>query len=218
MKAQGSAEYLVLLAAALLIALAVVGILAYYPSTGEEAKKTQSDIYWTKAYPIAVIDAQGYASQHVITVKNLASEKIYLQGIDIGNRSANMISWAGTTCLEFRNCSIPLGPGREVALEYDAFAGYEGWVGMPLAACGLMTRDGMSLAFMNSYKKYAQAEIHIYYSSSPGGALQVEGAVTPLFLYCRDYDWRCSVDQNCDDKYGGTLRTCDYEGFCSLAA
>jgi len=48
---------------------------------------------------------------------------------------------------------------------------------------------------MNSYKKHAEVDgLRIYYSSSPGGQLQVEGGAEPLVLDCRDYDWRCSVD------------------------
>lgn len=220
MKAQGSTEYLVLLGIALVVALVAVGLLAYYPGTTEDAKKTQSDLYWSRAYPIAILEANGYGAHHQIAVKNLAPQRIIIRGIDVENRTATSIDYSGSTCTEasLRNCSISLAPGREIVLDYDAFSAYEGWVGMPLAACGLIERDGSHYAAMNSYKKLAEAaNLRIYYSFSLDGAMQAQSGSEPLVISCRDYGWLCSVDQDCDNKYGGTLRTCELEGYCSVA-
>jgi hypothetical protein len=55
-KAQGSTEYLVLLAVVLIIALVSLALLSFFPGTSLDAKLTQSKTYWSSASPIAIVD------------------------------------------------------------------------------------------------------------------------------------------------------------------
>jgi hypothetical protein len=55
-KAQGSTEYLVLLAVVLIIALVSLALLSFFPGTSLDAKLTQSKMYWSSANPIAIVD------------------------------------------------------------------------------------------------------------------------------------------------------------------
>jgi hypothetical protein len=55
-KAQGSTEYLVLLAVVLIIALVSLALLSFFPGTSLDAKLTQSKMYRSSASPIAIVD------------------------------------------------------------------------------------------------------------------------------------------------------------------
>jgi hypothetical protein len=55
-KAQGSTEYLVLLAVVLIIALVSLALLSFFPGTSLDAKLTQNKMYWSSASPIAIVN------------------------------------------------------------------------------------------------------------------------------------------------------------------
>jgi hypothetical protein len=55
-KAQGSTEYLVLLAVVLIIALVSIVLLGFFPGTSLDAKELQSKAYWSSASPIAIVE------------------------------------------------------------------------------------------------------------------------------------------------------------------
>lgn len=156
MKAQGSAEYLVLLGAALVVALAVVGMLAYYAGTTDDAKKAQSDIYWRKAYPVAVLEATGHGERHMLLLKNIGNERLIIRGINVSGSTAFGLDYANalspyrghsgqlkrigdgdacgvpedgkcnTATHSQLNCSINLPPGKEIWVEYFLYGGLGG--------------------------------------------------------------------------------------------
>lgn len=230
LRAQGSTEYLVLLGAALLIALAVVGVLSYYPSMSVESKKTQGDLYWSKAYPIAVLEARGFAGSHILRVKNLDFEKIYIEGVSIGNNSATALYYgyydeAGllqkvqpNICSNptLLNCSIGLSPGAEIIIQYTAFdegGGGNPWSGEPIEACGLTDKNGSSGAYFNSLRKYAESPLTIHYSRN--WLISTQTGSYDLLIDCIDYDFRCSTSQDCTDKY--CFRSSCVQGMCGAS-
>src|SRR3989344_1459589 len=183
-KGQGSTEYLVLLGAALLIALAVVGILAFYPGTSEESRKAESDLYWRSAKPIAVTEAIGmtrlgvesYVDGIMIRVKSLelqdritikgvsfegSTDKLYIvSGFITDNYGHHTVQ--GGTCSAAanaaQNCSIPISPGRELFIQLSTET-----VTAQFCAVG---------GGINSQVKAYEGELNIYYEH--GGITRVQ--------------------------------------------
>ena len=59
---QGATEYLVLLAVVLIIALAGIALLGFFPGTAGDAEITESNLYWRSAAPIAIIETAATTS------------------------------------------------------------------------------------------------------------------------------------------------------------
>ena len=55
-RAQGATEYLVLLAVVLIVALVSVALLGFFPGMASDAQLTQSQMYWSSASPIAIVE------------------------------------------------------------------------------------------------------------------------------------------------------------------
>ncbi|VVB98490.1 Uncharacterised protein [uncultured archaeon] len=94
-RGQGSTEYLVLLAVALIVALVVIGLLGWFPGLGGGARETQSATYWAGASPFsitAVKMAGAGASQ--LTLANRLADKVTLTDISF---SGSSIYTAGAT-------------------------------------------------------------------------------------------------------------------------
>ena len=188
LRAQGSTEYLVLLAAALLIALAVVGILAYYPGTSEDAKKTQSDLYWRKAYPIAVLETTGHGDTHLLRLKNIGNERVIIRGINVSGSTSIGLGYSNALyayrgqsgelkstvpdCASpqgqlqcdaathsILNCSVALPPGREIWVQYFIRDSVSGdWTGEPTDACGMHESGGDRVVLLNSLRRHAEVK------------------------------------------------------------
>ena len=54
-RAQGSTEYLILLAVVLIVALVSIALLGFFPGIANDAKITQSSAYWKSARPFAIL-------------------------------------------------------------------------------------------------------------------------------------------------------------------
>jgi len=54
--AQGATEYLVLLAVVLIVALVSVALLGFFPGMASDAQRQQSQMYWSSAQPISVVE------------------------------------------------------------------------------------------------------------------------------------------------------------------
>ena len=142
---QGSAEYLVLLGAALTVALVVVALLAYYSGTTDEAKKAESDLYWRRAYPLSVLETTGHGEQQILLLKNIADRRVFIRGIDVSNSTGSSLDYGSTlvsygggrlqavssAALEtgcsadqhsILNCSIMLPPGQQIFVQYHLYA------------------------------------------------------------------------------------------------
>jgi len=57
LSAQGATEYLVLLAVVLIVALVSVALLGFFPGMASDAQRTQSEMYWESASPIAIVES-----------------------------------------------------------------------------------------------------------------------------------------------------------------
>lgn len=230
MKGQASSELLIVLGAVLLIGLVVIGMLMFYPGTSEGTGRTQNDIYWRNANPIAVLETRGFAGSHILRVKNLGSEKIYIENVRVGDNNVTWISSYGneydetslfvkvgpSLCSEL-NCHIELSPGAETFIQYTAFdegGGGNSWSGEPKEACGLKENGGETAGTsFNSLRKYAKAPLSIYYSVN--GITKIQMGSVDLFVDCIDYEFRCSADQDCTDKY--CSRSPCIQGMCGAA-
>ncbi|MEM4554458.1 MAG: hypothetical protein QXT25_01240 [Candidatus Anstonellaceae archaeon] len=118
MKAQTSAEYLIILGVVLLIALGVIYLLGFFPLVGKEADITESQIYWRSTVkPINVIDIKntgGYlcgipnSEGYVMVLYNSAPEPIYLKSIRINNVSRTFCTYGAAS----PSSSIGITPGQ----------------------------------------------------------------------------------------------------------
>jgi len=86
-KGQGSTEYLVLLAVALIVALVVIGLLGWFPGLGGGARETQSATYWAGASPFSVTAVKIAGSGSQLTLANRLSDKVVLTDISWGGGS-----------------------------------------------------------------------------------------------------------------------------------
>ncbi|VVB98491.1 Uncharacterised protein [uncultured archaeon] len=95
-RAQGSTEYLVLLAVALVVALVVVGILGWFPGLGGGASETQSKTYWAGAMPFSITVVKLAASGSQMTLSNRLSDQLTLTSIRLNTVAAYTGSTAFT--------------------------------------------------------------------------------------------------------------------------
>lgn len=141
MRAQGSTEYLVLLAVVLIIALVPITLLGFFPGMASDQQITESQAYWKSASPIAVDDAAAYyfvewylgpdryPTVAHFRIRNTGSYPIRLTKIiGAGDATSHAVSWAdsyvnaptGTYIVEYFT-NIYLAPGEETcfgAMEY----------------------------------------------------------------------------------------------------
>lgn len=122
-KAQGATEYLVLLAAVLIIALVSIALLSFFPGAASNAEMTQSEAYWRSASPIAIIewidtgdivDACGAHSHPYFRLKNNGPNTITITKMFSGNSSISdvMVNTSPETWAPIRSL-YRLGPGEE---------------------------------------------------------------------------------------------------------
>ena len=86
-KGQGSTEYLVLLAVALIVALVVIGLLGWFPGLGAGARDTQSAAYWQSATPFSITAVKVADTGSQMTVQNKIAEKVVLTAVTFGGTS-----------------------------------------------------------------------------------------------------------------------------------
>ncbi|GEM_PF-5320035 len=212
---QAGSEYLILLGAVLVIGLVVVGLMLYYPGTSDDIKKTQSQLQWQTAKPLAVKEAYGFADTHILRLKNQQDNRIYLNGIKIDDRNVFYLYYGGwldigdpfqrigpESCFAVYelNCSIPIDPGEEIYIQYNAYDGWAGnWTGEPKDACGMRNASGNEEVYFNSLREHAEAKLKIYYTSY--GVASAQGSDVALLLDCFDYDFRCTTSNDCKNKY-----------------
>jgi hypothetical protein len=140
-KAQGSTEYLVLLAVVLIIALVSLALLSFFPGTSLDAKLTQSKMYWSSASPIAIVDwaarvwSRDSITRPYIKIKNTGVYPIRITGLigADGGKATNfwtdlvnpVICPGSTRPAWFPNISdyYYLAPGEEKYFGWTAFSG-----------------------------------------------------------------------------------------------
>jgi len=108
-KAQGSTEYLVLLAVVLVIALVAIALLGYFPGLAGDAKKTQSDSYWKAARPFGIIEHSQSGTNLSLVLQNNEPQQLNVTAIYSGaggsNFSSFMISGGEKKLLIINNAS-----------------------------------------------------------------------------------------------------------------
>jgi hypothetical protein len=114
-KAQGSTEYLVLLAVVLIIGLVSLALLSFFPGTSLDAKLTQSKMYWSSASPIAIVDWGARAriedglTLPYIKIKNTGVYPIRITGIIGADGGKATDFW--TNLVNPAICPGPVGSG-----------------------------------------------------------------------------------------------------------
>ena len=144
-RGQGATEYLVLLAVVLVIALAAIALLGFFPGMAGDAQVTQSEMYWKSATPIAVFDAStkyysdgsGSLSCVNILIRNTGSHTIKISKILGGN--ANITNYRDDPggFVTHSLTDIQLAPGEETC-----FSG---------SACGSCSKHAVWIGTATSY-------------------------------------------------------------------
>ncbi|MBU2100846.1 class III signal peptide-containing protein [Candidatus Micrarchaeota archaeon] len=83
-KAQGTTEYLIILAVIIVIALVVVGVMGWVPGLSGGITEQQSRVYWQSTAPFTIVEYKfdaglGTAS---LEVQNVSANKLELTGVD----------------------------------------------------------------------------------------------------------------------------------------
>lgn len=107
-RGQGSSEYLVLLAAALLVGLVAIVLIGGFTESGGAARESESRSYWSGPIrPFSVPDYSQTGTTFYITLKNTEPQRITLLNITVGNSTyapTGGISFKGGTT---RTLNIP---------------------------------------------------------------------------------------------------------------
>ncbi len=91
-RGQGSTEYLVLLAVALIIALVVIGLLGWFPGLTGGAQEQQSKAYWKSATPMSILDFKISGTGVTLDMQNGGSDKISVENVTFGGTSLSVTS------------------------------------------------------------------------------------------------------------------------------
>ncbi|MEW6295671.1 MAG: hypothetical protein AB1467_05265 [Candidatus Diapherotrites archaeon] len=83
-KAQGTTEYLIILAVVIVIALVVVGIMGWVPGLGGGISEQQSKTYWAAAAPWSITDWKVGSTAQSIVLQNMTSGRMELKEISLG--------------------------------------------------------------------------------------------------------------------------------------
>lgn len=118
MRGQGATEYLVLLAAVLIIALVSLALLGFFPGMAGDAKISQSASYWrSEAKPFAILDhsLSGGNLTLVIQLKD-ATGTFRITNISVGTSTNSSIPAAGKiyNAGETKNVVVYNLPGSDV--------------------------------------------------------------------------------------------------------
>ena len=82
MKGQGSTEYLVIFATALVVALIVISLLGGFVGFGIAGMEQQSQAYWRGITPFSIQSIKMTYDEVTLAVQNKMPAKIYLDGIE----------------------------------------------------------------------------------------------------------------------------------------
>ncbi|MEM4348735.1 MAG: hypothetical protein QXN37_04165 [Candidatus Anstonellaceae archaeon] len=118
MKAQTSAEYLIILGVVLLIALGVIYLLGFSPLVTSDSTIAESMAYWGSARPISVVDAKSFVgpvcgqntNAYVLVLTNNQPDTLRLTEIEIDNVSRIFCMYGSNT----PNSQVQLESGKAV--------------------------------------------------------------------------------------------------------
>ena len=124
-KGQSSSEYLSLLAAVLVVGLAAVTLLQYFPGMGGEASATESHLYWASSIrPIGVLEAtvlngsicDAYGSLHSgyrMAIINSDPDPLYVTNLSIDGTVEEFCALNANSS----ETSLSLGPGQTAIID-----------------------------------------------------------------------------------------------------
>jgi len=94
-RGQGATEYLVLLAIVLIICLVTVALLGFMPGMSYEARKTESQMYWTSSLPFQIpgqkVDSD--SNELILFVTNTQPDAMLIENISISG--TGLSGWLG---------------------------------------------------------------------------------------------------------------------------
>jgi len=89
-KAQGTTEYLIILAVVIVIALVVVGIMGWVPGLGGGISEQQSKTYWAGTAPWSITDWKIGSTVQSIVMQNMTSGRMELKEISLGGTALSL--------------------------------------------------------------------------------------------------------------------------------
>jgi hypothetical protein len=127
LKAQGSSEYLILLAVVLIIAIVAIALIGGFVDLGAGSMETQSKQYWTgSARPFSVPDYAQQNDTFIVTLKNMEPTRIMITAISVGGdvRVGNVSFNGGATKTVNVNMSRVCDAESYDFFEYDVIINY----------------------------------------------------------------------------------------------
>jgi hypothetical protein len=133
-KGQGSAEYLIILAAVLIVALVALMLVGAFPSFGSDARESQSKEYWIgNAKPFAIPEHTQSNGTMRFIIQNIETDRLVITNITIGNASIDLpngITMGGGAKKVFNVTGLP-------ACEVNIYDSYEYDVAIHYNASGV---------------------------------------------------------------------------------
>jgi hypothetical protein len=90
LRGQGAAEYLILLAVVLIVAMVAVVLLGFFPGMAGDAQISSSQSYWSSTKPISILQwGQTSTSNLFLKVQNNGERQIQINSINISGTGAS---------------------------------------------------------------------------------------------------------------------------------
>jgi uncharacterized protein (UPF0333 family) len=86
-RAQGSSEYLVLLAVVLIVALVAIALLGGFSGFGQDARSTETKQYWSSTRPFAITGFNQKGDTMYLYVRNQETDRYTITNVSISNAS-----------------------------------------------------------------------------------------------------------------------------------
>ncbi|MEM4633587.1 MAG: hypothetical protein QW275_00345 [Candidatus Anstonellaceae archaeon] len=176
LKAQSATEYLVVLAVVLIIGLAGISLLGFFPGTASETSETASEIYWKSARPFRIVEAGLYDdSQLFFAIENAGTDPVRLTGIGIGDARATIQEYGGAPV---SSIYFSQGEAKKIVVSsfgtFDCLEGKTNSVGLTLF---YQTIGGIEKRYVGERKMIIRCNRNsgAYNSNNTGGECKREG-------------------------------------------
>lgn len=119
-KAQAAAEYLVLLAMILIVALIGVILLGGFTESSSSAMEAEAKTYWMSARPLSITEWTQFNSTIFLKIRNTEPKRIVLKSISVGNQTTNL--GVGWTLAPGAEKTIAISSMPTCSASYDYFS------------------------------------------------------------------------------------------------
>jgi len=89
-KGQGTAEYLIIFAVIIVVALVVAGVMGWFPGTSSTISESQSKAYWASSTPLAITDWKITSTNAQFSLQNNSTEKLTFDSITLDGTDLNL--------------------------------------------------------------------------------------------------------------------------------